>query len=260
VNGVLIAQAGTGTNQIGRFDIVVDDDTNSIVEWTWKLIPIDEHIAEPDLRMAEFIDSFKSVVDRKYGVVITKFKEKLTHPLREQESSLGNLLADAIAETVGTDVVLLGAGSVRVKEMGPAVTLMDLVSCFPYDDSLTRYTVSGADLKRMFGQWMRTENRNGEGECYQVNAAVRAVYSDAEHRLVSLELGGKRVDDAATYTVTLQGYHAKNAEAYLAITAAELEAAAPGKIVASSAQTVLREWLLAHQNVGSGVEGRLTYE
>ena len=81
VNGILIAQAGTGTNQIGRFDIVVDDDTNSIVEWKWQLIPIDEHIAEPDLRMAEFIESFKTVVDRKYSVIITKFAEKLTHPL-----------------------------------------------------------------------------------------------------------------------------------------------------------------------------------
>jgi len=40
VNDVLIAQAGTGTDQIGRFDITVDDDTNSIVEWTWQLITI----------------------------------------------------------------------------------------------------------------------------------------------------------------------------------------------------------------------------
>jgi len=32
VNNVLIAQAGVGTNQIGRFDILVDDDTNSIVD------------------------------------------------------------------------------------------------------------------------------------------------------------------------------------------------------------------------------------
>lgn len=34
VNNILIAQAAVGTNQIGRFNIVVDDDTNSIVEWT----------------------------------------------------------------------------------------------------------------------------------------------------------------------------------------------------------------------------------
>jgi len=59
VNNILIAQAGVGTNQIGRFDIVVDDDTNSIVEWKWQLIPIEEGIAEPDMQLKVYIDSFR---------------------------------------------------------------------------------------------------------------------------------------------------------------------------------------------------------
>ena len=46
---------GVGTDQIGRFDIVVDDDTNSIVEWKWQLVPIEPGIAEPDERLVEFI-------------------------------------------------------------------------------------------------------------------------------------------------------------------------------------------------------------
>ena len=40
VNNILIAQAAVGTDQIGRFDITVDDDTNSIVDWKWELVPI----------------------------------------------------------------------------------------------------------------------------------------------------------------------------------------------------------------------------
>jgi 5'-nucleotidase len=259
VNGILITQAGTGTNQIGRFDIVVDDDTNSIIDWKWQLIPIDDDIAEPDLRMAEFIESFKDIVDRKYSVIVTKFGEKLTHPLREEESTLGDLLADAIAESTQADVVLLGAGSVRVKELGPAVSLMDFIACFPYDDSLTRYTVSGASLKKAFAHWMRPENRDGEGECYQVNAAVRAVYSNPERRLVSLELKGAPVEDGAAYGLILQGYHAKNAKAYLDLEPSDLTARAPSRVVATSAQTVLKEWLAVHQNVSRKTEGRLVY-
>lgn len=259
VNGVLIVQAGTGTNQIGRFDIVVDDDTNSIVDWKWRLIPIDEHIAEPDMKLMEFIDSFKDVVDRKYGVVISKLTRKHTHPLREVETDLGDLMADALAELLMTDVMLLGAGSVRVKEMGPVVTLMDLRSCFPYDDAVERFTVTGATLERMFAHWMRTENRDGEGECYQVNAAVRAVYDDTAHALVSLSVNGAPVDEAATYTVALQSYHAASSKAYLDVTREELEAAGPSKLVTTSAQEVLEEWLRANQNVGRSVEGRLVY-
>ena len=259
VNNILIVQAGTGTNQIGRFDLEVDDDTNSVVDWKWRLIPIDEHLAEPDLRMAELIESFKSVVDRKYGVVITKFAQQLTHPLREQESTLGDLMADAVAEGTQSDVVLLGSGSLRVKEMGPAVTLMDFLGCFPYDDSLTRYTVTGAGLKRVFGHWMRPENRTGEGECYQVNTGVRAVFSNTSRSLVSLAVNGRPVEDQALYSLVLQGYHLKNVKAYLDLNPDELTCSGPVRVAATSAQTVLREWLLAHQNVDRKIEGRLVY-
>jgi 5'-nucleotidase/UDP-sugar diphosphatase len=65
INNILIAQAGVGTNQVGRFDIVVDDDTNSIVDYKWQLIPIDERIASPDLELTKFIDSFKELVEKK---------------------------------------------------------------------------------------------------------------------------------------------------------------------------------------------------
>ena len=39
-NGVVIAQAGTGTDQIGRFDIIVDTDGNCIDSYTWQSVPI----------------------------------------------------------------------------------------------------------------------------------------------------------------------------------------------------------------------------
>lgn len=258
VNGVIVTQAGTGSNQIGRFDITVDDDTNAIVEWTWRLVPIDSDTVKPDQGMIEHIRAFKDPVDRKYNAVLTHFAEKLTHPLREVETTLGNLMADALADYCCCDVVLLGAGSVRVKELGPVVTLGDFVGCFPYDDSVTRYTVTGADLKRMFAHWMRNANRDGEGECYQVNGAVRAVHDDAADALASLAVGGQDVHDDDRFTLGLQGYHAANCAAYLDI-APEKLVAGESKVVTTSAQEVLREWLREHAKQTRAIEGRLVY-
>jgi len=68
VNNVLIAQAAVGSDQVGRFDIVVDDDTNSIVDYKWQLISIDEKLAKPDEKLKEYIDSFKTEVDRKFSL------------------------------------------------------------------------------------------------------------------------------------------------------------------------------------------------
>ncbi len=86
VNDILIAQAGVGTDQIGRFDVVVDDDTNSIVEWQWQLIPVDNNLAEPDVEIEKFIATFKEDIDRKYNRLIGRLARKMTHPKREEET------------------------------------------------------------------------------------------------------------------------------------------------------------------------------
>lgn len=259
INGILIAQAGVGTNQVGRFDIVVDDDTNSIVDYQWQLIPIDEKLAKPDKAVQEFIDSFKGKVDQKYNTLICKFSRPLTHPKREVETSLGNLIADAFAQAAECDVMLVGSGSIRVKKMGLLVTLKDMLTCFPYDDTLQRFQITGRQLKKIFAYIMRTENRDREGECYQVNQSVEAIYDDRAHRLISLKLDEKPVEDKKAYTLCLQGYHFKNAPAYLNITHEELLSSKQEKVVATSAQQVLEEYLRNHQNVTRKVEGRLVY-
>jgi len=259
VNNILITQAGVGSDQIGRFDIVVDDATNSIIEYKWQLIPIDNNLAESDERLQNYIKTFKDEVDRKYNTIICKFSQTMKHPHREEETSLGNLIADAFAENAETDVMLVGSGSIRSKELGPVVTLRNLLSCFPYDDTLTRFTVSGNVLKRMFSHIMRPENRNSEGECYQVNNLVKAVYTDEEKKLVSLSVNGANVDDESMYTLCIQGYHLSNCSSYLNVTEEELRASGKSKVVSTSAKEVLEEYLRNHQNIKPGMTGRLVY-
>jgi 5'-nucleotidase/UDP-sugar diphosphatase len=259
VNNILITQAGVGTDQVGRFDIIVDDDTNSIIDYKWQLVPIDENIAEPDRDLQNYINSFKDEVDRKYNAIICKFAKTLTHPAREIETSLGNLIADALAYTAECDVMLVGSGSIRVKEMGPLVTLNNLLTCFPYDDVLTRYTLEGSKLKKSFSHIMRKENRNGEGECYQINSKVKAVYDNEQDKLLSLEIDGRQVIEDNYYTVCLQGFHSKNSKTYLNLNNKELLESGRSKVVSTSAREVLEEYLRNNQNIDSKIEGRLTY-
>lgn len=261
VNNILIAQAGVGTNQIGRFDIVVDDETNSIVDYKWQLIPINEKIAESDEALKEYIASFKKEVDHKYNTVVCKFSSKLTHPEREVETSLGNLVADVFAEIAECDIMFVGAGSIRVKELGPNVTLGDIKACFPYDDSLTRFTITGNQLKKIFAHIMRLDNRDGEGECYQVSEGIQAIYNDSTKTLESLLFRGEPVADQQLYKICLQGYHANNSADYLNVTSEELlRQSGKKKVVSVSARGVLEEYLRNHQNIGRKVERRLVYK
>ena len=260
VNGVLIAQCGTGTDHVGRFDIVVDDDTNSIVEYTWQIVPIDDAIAEPDEDLTEYINSYKKRVDQKYNTIICKLAEKLTHPVREAETALGNLYADALAENGECDVMLLGSGSIRVKELGPLVTLSDFLSSFPYNEHIRRFYIKGSQLKRIFSHIMRPENRTGEGECFQVNAGIKAVYNDRNKNLEALHAKGKPVDDDKDYSVCLQSYHFDNAQANLNISKDELLASGESRVVTTSTHDVLDEYLRNNQNAIRRIEGRLIYK
>ncbi len=259
VNNVLIVQAGVGTDQIGRLDIVVDDDTNSVVDYKWQVIPIDGKLAKPDTQLEQFIASYQETVDRKYNTIICKLSKKHTHPRREIETSLGNLIADAFGEVAECDVMLVGSGSIRIKEIGPLITLKDLSICFPYNDTLTRYVIEGEKLKRIFAHIMRPENRKGEGECYQVNGKVRAIYNDTDQQLISLKIDNQEVQDTGLYKICMQGYHFRNSGAYLNVTNNELLESGKSKVVSTSARDVLEEYLRNHQNISRAVEGRLTY-
>jgi 5'-nucleotidase len=106
---------------------------------------------------------------------------------------------------------------------------------------------------------MRPDNRTGEGECYQVNSKVRATYDNANRQLTSLRIDNQEVSNSDLYSICLQGYHFKNSEANLNLTNTDLLESGESKVVSTSIQHMLEEYLRNHQNIGREVEGRLNY-
>jgi 5'-nucleotidase len=259
VNDILIAQAAVGSDQIGRFDIVVDDDTNSIIDWEWQLVPITSENIQPDEELHKFIESYQTIVDAKYNTLLCRMAKKLTHPDREVETELGNLFSDIFSETTGLDVAFIGSGSIRLKELGPVVTLRDLKQIYPFEDTFSRFSVTGEQLLKIFSHIMRKSNRNSEGECYQVNRGVSAVYDDTADKLISLDIAGKPVASDQIYKIGLQEYHSINCDKNLGISTDELTQIAPSRVVVASMQAVIDEYFRHHQAINRAVEGRLVY-
>ena len=234
------------------------DDTNSIVEWKWQLLPVDNHLAEPDPEIEKLIATFKEGVDRKYNRLIGRLAHKLTHPRREEETELGNLFADIFAQLDSLDVVFVSSGAIRGKDLGPLVTLNDLKTVFPYDDTLYKFRVTGVHLVKIFTHIMRSENRiAGQSQYFQVNKGIKAVYSDVLHRLESLSINGQSIQDDNQYTICMDGYRYNNSESNLGITHQEL---GTPKVITTSCQDVIEEYLSHHQNLDSHIEGRLVYK
>ena len=258
-NGILIAQAGVGTDQVGRFDIIVDDDSNSVVDWQWQLVPITSEIAEPDEGLQEYIQSFLTDIPPERRDLLCKFAEKLVHPVRVEETPLGNLVADALADMTHADLVLIGSGAIRMKELGPRVTQSDFNACFPFEESLERLVLSGSQLKHIFAHTMRPENRTGQGECFQVNRGVCAVYNEVGRQLESLTLNGQPIDDGRTCSVCLSIFHKRNPQRFLDLSAEEISQFGEPITVSTSIRDMLQEYFRSNQNLSRRVEGRLMY-
>lgn len=258
VNGIPIVQAGTGTDQIGRFDIVVNTDTNAIESYTWCTIPIDASHCPRDTDLENVLNTYKSRTDQKYGRIITRFPHALTHPQRNTETQLGNLMCDILQECLGVEIMLLGSGSIRHETLGPIVTFGNLMEVYPYDDPIHMIKVTGAQLRRMLLYMLRDEAWTGETEFYQLSKGLSLEYSKGKKELSSLTLNGEAVKDSQQFTVGLQEFHFKNIEDFLNIKLSETEENQKPRVIATSCMDVIEEYLSTHAHVNSKVEGRIT--
>ena len=258
VNGIPIVQAGTGTDQIGRFDIMIDTDNNCIDSYTWKPVPITSENCPRDPSIEEVIGTYKSRTDEKYGRIITKFVRQLTHPTRIRETELGDLFSDILKDSLGVDIFLLGSGSIRNEQLGPVVTKGDLCECFPYDDAAHMVYVTGAQLKHMIRFMLRDSVFAGEHcEFYQLSKGLVVEYDQASHSFLKFEFEGEPVDDEKVYTVGLQHFHFLNVAKSFDMPLAELEKNHKSRIVTTSCTQVIEEALQSTQHQNASGEGRL---
>ena len=261
VNGILIVQAGTGTDQIGRFDLEIDTGSNSVHKFAWKSIPITDEHCPRDTALEAILNPYQIEAEKKYSRVVTRLKRKLTHPSWYQETELGGFLADILQESLRLDMMLVGSGSIRVPEMGPIIQFSDLTECLPYDDSAIALWVSGAQMKKMILYILRDEVWDGSHcEFFQFSKGIRVVYDKANHRLKEFSLCGEPIEDEKIYKSGLQYYFYLNMKDFFWISHEEISQNGKPRKVATSCREVLDEYLSCHQNLDHQISGRIKVE
>ena len=251
----------TGTDEIGRFDIMVDTDLNAIDTFTWQMVPIDDAHCLRDEEVENFIQRYRSATSQKYDRIITRLSCELTHPKRNQETALGDLIADILRDSFGIDLMLMGSGAIRSYALGPVVHYADLVECLPYDDAVYMLKVTGTQLERMIRHILRDEAFQGEHtEFYQFSHGTHIVWSRSEQAFRTLTLDGEALYAERLYTVAVQKYHYNNLKPFLDITLEEVEKNGKIRVLSTSARDVVEEYLTVNQHLSREVEGRLVVE
>ena len=162
-----------------------------------------------------------------------------------------------LQEDSSFDLMVLGSGSIRKTELGPLVDYQDMLENTPFDDKIWMLKVKGAQFRRMMLHVCRDEAWEGHTEFYQFSKGVRIVYRRSTHELLELSLNGEPITDDMRIKVAVTEYHFKNFDEFLGIPLEEVSKNKTPKIVASSVNNIIQEYLSTHRGLDPKIEGRL---
>jgi len=143
LNNKLIVQAGDKCANLGRLDLLVEDD--KVKDFQYELIPLWNENIKPRPELIDMVDHYQTEIDREYGRIIGE----LVVPWRRssaQESNIGNFIADCIGEFSQADFALINSGGIRSDlEAGPLKKL-DIKNILPFANSITKFSASGSEI------------------------------------------------------------------------------------------------------------------
>jgi 5'-nucleotidase len=245
VNDILITQVGTGSDFIGRYDLIINMDTNSVHDFIWHAIPIDDSHCPVDPVMDELLNDYQSEIDGKYNTVLCRFPHALEHKTRFRETELGSVFADIFKYQLGVDIAFVASGSIRTQKLGPLVTLTDLMETFPYNEPMISFSVTGKMLENMLTHLMHTLFHEDGHEFYQWSAELRVdVLEDGS--IANISYLGAPLEPEKTYRISMQQYHYGCIANTFGVAHDEIEETGRVRIVSTSSQDNIVEYFRTH--------------
>ena len=155
------------------------------------------------------------------------------------------------------DVMMFGSGSIRKKELGPIVEYQEMLENTPFDDVVWMVDFNGSQFRRMVQYVLRDEAWLGETEFYQFSKGVRIKYRKSTHTIEELKLNDKDITYDQHILVAIQNYHYQNFDKFLGVPLEDIKKNRKPRVVATSVNNIVEEYLATHQGLDSHVEGRI---
>ena len=244
INDILVVQAGTGTDQIGRFDIVVDTDNNCVDSYTWRAVPITEETCPKDEKIEGFLRDLKEKTDFKYHRTLARFNKVVTHPRRNTTTEMGCLFADMLKDALHADLFILGSAMLKKKELGPVVTLKDLTVTYGSNAPLYEFSMRGEQLRKMIEYFMAKEPWTDEEiTFFQFSEGLEVTYDKAKHQLTKFSFEGKPIEDKQLFRAGTLQYYWVNMKKKWGLTNEEIRENGPERVVSTSDRDTLDEYM-----------------
>jgi len=194
VNGTVIVQAHQWGGELGRLDLLFDKDEQGVwhVErYRARLIPVTADIPG-DRAVAAVVDQFWQPIAARYGEVVGQATAEFSS--RGDDLAEYNLVADAVRETLGTEIGLENMGGVRAPLLRGPITRGDLITLDPFNNTVVLFKASGREIRQILQRYTPAVS----GIRYRVQG----------RQLVEVTVGGEPLDDNRTYSGVTNSYFA----------------------------------------------------
>lgn len=206
VNGVLIAQTGEYSNNVGMVNVTWQDGVDTKV--TAKLVTKEEMADQAEkAETKEALNKLQAKSEEYFSHVIGKTSVELVgtrNIVRTQETTMGNLYTDAVREALGADVCIAKAGPIGGEIAPGEITKGDVLEICRVSENFELYAVTGAELLEMLESAV-TEYPEPAGAFNQLSGVSIVIdpRQNAGERVHSVMVGGVTLGSEATYTVAM---------------------------------------------------------
>jgi 5'-nucleotidase/UDP-sugar diphosphatase len=197
VNGTVIVQAHQWGGELGRLDLLFAKDSGGawhVDRYRARLIPVTPDLPS-DQAVAAVVEKFWRPIAPKFGEVLGTAGGDFSS--RGDDDASYNLVADAVRETMGTDVEFENSGGVRAPLVAGAITRGAMVDMDPFNNTVVTFKITGRQVRQVLIR--HTPYVSG----------IR--YRLVDRQLVDVSVGGQPLDDDRTYTGSSNSYFANYA-------------------------------------------------
>ena len=223
---VVFEQTGTKLANVGKIIIKADG--------TITHENVDLNTVEPDAEAAAYIQTITDKFDALQKQVVAKTSVELTingadgkRAVRNAETNLGDLCADAYRILLGADIAFVNGGGVRDNIKVGDITYGDIIKVHPFGNEACLVEVTGQQIKDALelGSAAYPGESGGflqvSGLTYTINADIPSsvvkndksefVKVDGAYRVSDIMVGGQPLDVNKTYTLASHNYMLKDA-------------------------------------------------
>ena len=226
---MLVTQAYSAGMAYADITVEIDRTTKDIVSKTAAIVTTYADRGpglSPDASAAKLV----ARADGKVGPVVTQVVATAAAGLtrtKTGESALGNLIADAHREAMGTDFAFVNPGGIRANLRAGQITWGELFTVQPFKNPLIKMELTGQQIYDLLNQQFapyQTYDRilqvSGLSYCWD----ARRPDND---RIIEIRQGGAAIDRTVTYTVTVNSFLAEGGDKFSVFTAGRNRVAGP---------------------------------